>query len=272
MYASLFLTGGDLITVLTAYFDESYNHRTQKNPDDPLVYTVGCWLSTAQKWLLFGKKWRFALNKAGVDFFHMTDFEARRGEYGLWSNSKRISVLKELHRVIKDHVVFGCSSSVVCADFDAVITTLPQYTHYFGKSYYEFNARVCMHKLKDWFKEKDYDGTVDYVFADLAGQGAALDRMFREALNHPEVKKRFRLSGMWAKGRMREVVQIQAADVVTYELNKRVVDELKAGQTGERHIRKSLENLHLSKNFAPLYFNREEMERMAVESFTGLAI
>ncbi len=104
--------------MLTAYFDESYNHRTEKYPNEPLVYTVGCWLSTAQKWLLFEKKWRLALKKAGVEFFHMTDFEARRGEYGFWSNSKRISVLKELHRIIDKHTIFGCSSSVNCADYN----------------------------------------------------------------------------------------------------------------------------------------------------------
>lgn len=257
--------------MLTAYFDESYNHRTEKNPDDPLVYTVACWVSTAQKWLLFEKKWRFALNRAGVGFFHMTDFEARRGEYGLWPKSRRVSVLKELHRIINDHVIFGCSSSVVRADYDAVIATLPQYAHYFGKSYYDFNVRVCMHKLKDWYKDKSYDGEVRYVFADMAKQGAALDRIFHEVSGHPEAKKRFRLNGTWAKGVMREVVQLQAADVVAYEINKRVVDEVKAGRTGERHIRKSLDNMRLSKKFAPLYFNSKDMRKWIIGSFTGLA-
>lgn len=256
--------------MLTAYFDESYNHRTKKCPNEPLVYTVGCWLSTAQKWLLFEKKWRLALRKAGVQFFHMTDFEARRGEYEFWSNSKRIRVLKELHSIIDKHTIFGFSSSVNCADYDNLIAPTPRYADYFGRSYYDFDVRVCMRKLKDWCNQTGYNGTVQYVFADLAKQGRALDRIFREVLDHPEAKEWFRASGMWTKGLMRDVVQLQAADVVTYELNKRIVDEIKAGKSGQRHIRKSLENMHLSKKFAPLYFNREDMMRWIISSFTGL--
>lgn len=260
------------MAVLTAYFDESYNHRTEKYPNEPLVYTVGCWLSSEQKWLLFGKKWRLALKKAGLEFFHMTEFEARRGEYEFLSNSRRVSVLKELHRIIDKHTIFGCSSSVNCADYDELIAPTPRYADYFGRSYYDFNVRVCMHKLKDWCNQTGYNGTIHYVFADLAKQGSALDRMFQEVLNHPELKKQFRANGTWSKGLMKDVVQLQAADVVTYELNKRAVDELKAGETGQRHIRKSLENMHLSKKFAPLYFNREEMTRWIVTSFTGLRL
>lgn len=258
--------------MLTAYFDESYNHRTEKYPDEPLVYTVACWLSSEQKWLLFGKKWRLALRKAGIEFFHMTDFEARRGEYGGWPNSKRVRVLKELHHIIDKHTVLGCASSVNCADHDDLIAPVPRYAEYFGRSYYDFDVRVCMHKLKDWCNRTGYDGTINYVFADLAKQGGALDRVFREVLNDPELKKRFAVRGAWAKGLMRDTVQLQAADVVAYELNKRAVDEIKAGKTGQRHIRKSLENMHLSKKFAPLYFNKEEMTKWIVSTFTGLRL
>lgn len=256
--------------MLTVYFDEAYNHHTEKNPDDPLVYTVGCWLSTSQRWLLFGKKWRFALKLAGIEFFHMTEFESRRGAYESWSNSKRIRILKDLHRIIDKHTIWGCSSSVNRADYDDLIATTPDFANYFGKNEYDFNVRVCMHKLKDWYAQQGYDGTVQYVFADLAKQGGALNRIFQEILRSPELKKRFRVDGMWTKGLMREVVQLQAADVVTYEINKRVVNELKAGNTGQRHIRKSLENMHLSRKFAPLYFNRDEMNKWIVKSFTGL--
>lgn len=271
---SLFLFTGDLRAVLTAYFDESYNHRTEKYPNEPLVYTVACWLSTGQKWLLFEKKWRLALKTAGIEFFHMTDFEARRGAYESWSNSKRISLLKGLHSIIDKYTIFGFASSVNCADYDELIAPVPRYADYFGRNYYEFDARVCMLKLKDWLKDwcnqTGYDGTVNYVFADVAKQGSGLDRMFKEVLSDPELKTRFGVSGKWTKGLMRDVVQLQAADVVAYELNKRAVDEIKVGKTGQRHIRKSLENMRLSKKFAPLYFNREQMTKWIVSSFTGL--
>lgn len=261
----------DSTSVLTAYFDESYNHRTEKNPDEPLVYTVACWLSTAQKWLLFGKKWRFALSKYGLEFFHMTDYEARRGEYGFWPESKRIGALKEFHCIMDKHTIFGCSPSVICADYDALIEPVPRYADYFGRTYYDFDVRVCMHKLKDWCNAHGYGGTVQYVFAGMAKQGSALDRMFREVLKEPEIKSRFRASGTWTKGLMREVVQLQAADIVAYEINKRVVNELNARKTGERKIRKSLDNMHLTRKFEPLYFDAAEITRWINKSFGGVA-
>jgi hypothetical protein len=41
--------------------------------------------------------------------------------------------------------------------------------------------------------------------------------------------------------------------------------------TGVRHSGTSLENMHLSKKFAHLYFNREEMTKWVVASFKGVA-
>jgi len=58
--------------MFAAYFDESYSH-----PPTPLVYTVAGYVSTVQEWKRFQKEWRRELGRAGVDFFHMTTYEAR---------------------------------------------------------------------------------------------------------------------------------------------------------------------------------------------------
>lgn len=44
---------------------------------------------------------------------------------------------------------------------------------------------------------------------------------------------------------MKEVVQLQAADVIAYELNKRAVNSVTGGR---QFVRKSLDNLRLSHN------------------------
>lgn len=253
--------------MLTAYFDESYNHRTEKNPDDPLIYTVACWLSTAQKWLLFVKKWRFVLNKAGIEHFHMTDFEARKREFETWSDSKRISVLRELHQVINDHVIFGCSSSLNCGDYDELIGSTPILQRYFGRDYYEFNVRVCIKDLNDWCDQRNDHDSILYVFANLQKQSSMLTSLFRDMTSSDALKKQYRTTGQWTQGSMREVVQLQAADIVAYELNKRAVNS--AGK-GPKFIRKSLENLHLSKIWRPRYFDRDELSKWTISAFTGL--
>src|SRR5688572_5630788 len=98
MCASLFLSNDSLIAMLTVYLDESYNQRTVKNPDDPLAYTVGCWVSTVGQWKKFNKKWRAAMHSAGLEWFHMSEYESRLHEYDSWSELKRVQVLKKLHR------------------------------------------------------------------------------------------------------------------------------------------------------------------------------
>lgn len=42
---------------LCAYFDESYNQRTKKEPSVPLIYTVGGYISSVQQWKVFQKEW-----------------------------------------------------------------------------------------------------------------------------------------------------------------------------------------------------------------------
>jgi hypothetical protein len=251
--------------MLTAYFDESYNHRTEKNRYDPLIYSVGCWLSTAERWKRFGKKWRAALASAGVESFHMKDYESRRGEYEHWSELKRVGVLRRLHRIMKEHAMYGCSVSLNRGDYDEII--LDDLKPFFGKTYYGFAALGCLEQLNAWCDGQGLEGLIHYVFADLAKQGADLDRIFRTALNNPSAKKQLRLRGMWSKGLMWEVVQLQAADIIAYEINKRAVND--AGM-GEPFLRKSLANLHLHENFDAKYYGRDELNKLVSDYRRGV--
>ena len=50
---------------------------------------------------------------------------------------------------------------------------------------------------------------------------------------------------------MKEVPQLQAADIIAYEFNKRAVNEI---SPDENYIRKSLDNLDFEGNCTPLYY------------------
>jgi hypothetical protein len=262
MCAALHLSDDDLVAVLAAYFDESYNHRTPKNPGDPLVFTVACWLAPVQEWKQFGRKWESTLKTAGLsEGFHMNEYENRRGEYSDWSNLKRVGYLKTLHRIMKDHVLFGCSFSADREAFDEVIT--PDVRRAFvAKTCYGFGVFSCLDELSGWCSNNGYeDETIHCVFAHMKGQGGDLDAIFNYALKRPEVKKALKLNGMWTKGMASDVPQLQAADIVAYEVNKRIVN---AFGGGEQFIRKSLENLHLGygNRFYAGYYSRGQMRQM----------
>ena len=55
------------------YYDESGEH----GPDGhPLNMTIGGCFSSLDRWQLFDAEWKEALGAEGLDYFHMTDFEA----------------------------------------------------------------------------------------------------------------------------------------------------------------------------------------------------
>lgn len=241
--------------MLVAYLDESYNHRTEKNPNDPLIYTVAGCLSTIEKWSRFGKQWKSALKSRGLDHFHMAKFESRIGEYADWSEQTRHGFFRRLKRIIKENTLYNVTLSVNCADYDELITG--EMRTEWGKTYYGFDVRVLMKTFSEWADENDYHGTIHYVFAEVKGQGGELDRIFTRCLKNPEVKSQYRLGGMWSKGLMRDVVQLQAPDIFAYELNKRAVNHF---GTGKKRVRKALDLFQYERDrLAPLYISRKEI-------------
>ena len=73
-----------VITKYTAYFDAS------GHPDDSKVMYVAGFVAPEVKWRKFETAWLALLEKYDIEPpFHCTEFEARRGEYGKWSNERR---------------------------------------------------------------------------------------------------------------------------------------------------------------------------------------
>jgi hypothetical protein len=224
-------------------------------------------LSTFGQWKKFKRKWEPELRIAGVDWFHMSAYESRLSEYRDWPDAKRIGVLKRLHRIIKDHTMHGVTVSVNCAAYDKIMT--PEWKAIYGKTYYGFDVRMIMKYLAEWADEENIPGPIHYVFAELRGQGNELDKIFRYLLKEPNTKKWFRLTGMWSKGLMRDVVQLQAADIIAYELNKRTVNEI---GINPRFVRSSLNNLGrglYQSRLAPLYFGESELLKLQRETLKG---
>jgi hypothetical protein len=254
--------------VLEAYFDESYSHRTNEKPNEPLVGTVACWLSTVELWKKFGKRWRRALREFEIDNFHMKDYEARQGSYRTWSNEERIHRLKQLHRIMRDQTIYGCSMSINLEDYGSKILSVPEFARWFGRSWYAYGVRGCIKKLAVWCDQSSYgvSNSISYVFGDGPKQGSELDRLFKEMLKVPDEKRRYRVSDPWVKGIMKETVQLQAADVIAYELNKRAVNSISGGK---QFVRKSLDNLHLSVNFSAEYFDQDSFMHQINNAYGG---
>jgi hypothetical protein len=112
--------------------------------------------------------------------------------------------------------------------------------------------------IADWCKRNGLNEPIHYVFSNVSKQAGVLDPIFEKMLSSTDLKSRYRLSGMWTKGLMREVVQLQAADIIAYEGNKRAANHL---GPGTKVFRKSLLNLRLTDElkFDPMFFGRDEL-------------
>lgn len=229
--------------MLTAYFDESYSH-----PPTPRVYTVAGYVSTVDEWRKFQKEWRRELGIAGVvDFFHMTQFEARVKDaegnlhgisgYKDWDTEKRVKVLKRLHRTIHRRVLIGVAASVVVDDYDELITH--DLRPGFGDPH-EFAVVACLKHIRQWGKENGYSEPINYVFESGSDRQNVVDRTFHHAYLDEEKRREYRI-GSWIFANKRDSNPLQAADILAYECMKEVSRRFDTGNT--RPVRRSMENL-----------------------------
>jgi hypothetical protein len=92
--------------MLSAYFDESGEHDTQTGHLKKL--TLGGSIAKTETWDLLSEKWNRILKDFGIECFHMTDFEANRGQFEGWDKTqeRRVALLKALLDLCCEHIHF----------------------------------------------------------------------------------------------------------------------------------------------------------------------
>ena len=86
-----------MANLYTVYFDESGTH------DDSEAAVVAGFVSNATKWEAFSQNWQQVLNESGLDYFHMSEFENRRGDFDGWTEERKRELLGKLLPVIHEH-------------------------------------------------------------------------------------------------------------------------------------------------------------------------
>jgi hypothetical protein len=67
---------------VTAFFDESGHSASTR------VVAMGGAIAGPKQWKSVRESWQSTLEKFGVEVFHMTDFENRRGEFRDWDENR----------------------------------------------------------------------------------------------------------------------------------------------------------------------------------------
>jgi hypothetical protein len=245
-----------LIFMLTVYFDESYNHLTDKEPKIPLVYTVGGYLSTVQQWIAFESEWSEVLKKENIPYFHMADFESGFSYYKGWSKEKRIRFLQKLHEIIHKYVLKGFVASIVLSDYDKL--TAEQKEIVFGEPHM-CALFTCMKKIVTMCDDLNLYEPIAFVFENSAYNGQIIDAFDKIP---DDEKQRYRVGTVSFAGK--EVVPLQASDILSYEVMKglvRIVDE-----NNSRKPRASILNLAAPRIDEWYYLDKEEFEKVLVNA------
>jgi hypothetical protein len=216
--------------MVIAYFDESYSH-----PPAPVVYTVAGYIAEAERWQIFTRRWQAILDKDNLPPFSMKDYDNPHSKnYGSWDKERKTAFLLELHKIIKDTYIKSFSTSILQEDYDALAVEA-QFA--FGKPH-SMAATNCLKLISEWADKKNLQEPISYVFEKGSGDDKTLNYLYNTILDE-EIQKRYRIKKLDFD--TKKLQPLQAADMVAYETRK---------ETGrryfspERHIRKSMKNLH----------------------------
>jgi hypothetical protein len=248
------------MTMWTGYFDESGIDEKSK------TFCIGGFIAQDSDWLDLIRVWLRALNNAGATAFHMTDFEARRGEFRDWDRKKRFDVFDELVSIVLSYDVYGLGGGTVRDDYQKLIVDSDFITvrklkpEWWKQPYLMVFQQVIVEAANaiDHFRSQE---RIAFVFDHQAQFKARAETVYAELQEQADWPRHRRLGSLQFVIK-NEAVALQVADLMVYEIRKRLDHKLFAP---ERDIRKSMGRLQ-SRLFNPHYFDHAGL-RAFIASF-----
>ena len=190
------------------------------NPHDQEFLVVAGFISSADSWIEFDKKWRQRLAEDDLTYFHMVDFAASQEEFKHgWKNNepRRRKLLADLMEIIRPHA-FRRFANVI--EIKTLEENLPEEKlKEYNLNAYALCAMTCVAQVMRWCKTQPAPQfhNVRFVFEDGdLGKGNLMQR-FKEDLDmRPsfEPKK----DKMTEHGIIPAFTPLQAADFFAYEV------------------------------------------------------
>lgn len=245
--------GKRLMAMFTVYFDESGTHSESK------AVVVAGYIATVEQWDEFEREWRAMLDAEHLTMFHRKDLENFRGEfqekYG-WDPTRRERVVKLAQGIIKRRVNVGFCSAVLKRDYDEIVTG--EMRKYYGRHYYTFCINDALRLVSNWIRKFSRTDPIHYVFEAGAEGRGEVDARFEEINSDEKLRDLYKLAS-WTFADKRNLVQLQAADVIAYETFKQMDNRIVEG--AKRKVRKSLEDLLKSTHMSN-YWDKENLMKI----------
>jgi hypothetical protein len=192
-----------------AYFDESGCH------DGSRVLAVGGYLIRADRAARMERKWKAALKRYGLPYFHMVECAHGSGAFALLSKTSRIRVQTRMIELIKKHTALGFVTIVNPKRFEQVEPLPDPYT---------FSVNACLMGICAWFTDKP-DSEIDFVFEAGHRNGKKADQHLMQHKNsRDEDISRYYRSHRFAN--KHDACLLQAADLLVWQSAKFMRDKV----------------------------------------------
>ncbi len=247
----LFTKESDLFAMLAVYLDDSGT-----SPTDPVAVVAG-YLATEKMWNEFEKRWTVLLSKYNIKILHRADLESYKGEFKNWDEQRRVEFLKKAHAIIRRCTYTAVGSSLVKSDYDLIIKN-HEILRRFG--IFSWCAQGALSGVRMWCDSRNVNSPIQYVF-EAGTEGSSQFANLLESYYRDDNCRADNRIGGWSF-LPKQVIPLQAADVVAYEFFRYVKNEVVDNK--RRRIRLSLIDLFRPPQNPMLvrHFNRKAFENM----------
>ena len=202
---------------LTAYLDESGTH------GDSAAVSVAGYLSTPDRWVEFSREWTDVRERFHIPFFHMTDFANSAKQFAGWDEEMKRERLPLFLNVINKYTIASVGFVLPRVAFDYLISH--DTADYMGGPYGLLAAKVFM-EVGTMMCLTGVRGRVMYYYEDGAEGKGQVERLAHALQASPTNRERHRFLDLEFKDKV-DFAPLQAADILAYELYRRVDEQLK---------------------------------------------
>jgi len=194
---------------------------------------VGGFVSTADEWREFDRKWRIALDENELEYFRMAEFahSTDQFEHG-WKGDeqKRRNFLNRLLLIIREHAKYWMAACVLKRDYNRVDADYELHERTYP---FTLCAKACVDGANAWYHANHREDGIEYIFEFGDDHFDQLKQMVEKELGIVPIERR-----------KRDATPCQAADFAAYEILKAYrLLELETDKLFERY-RESFKLLH----------------------------
>lgn len=192
---------------LTCYYDAA------GHPKGKHALVVGGYVAAVPAWLRFEREWKRALNKAGIDVFHMADFMARKGKFENWKgrDHEQARLLLKLVQITNKHARISFSTIILLDAWESVNKTYALREAHCTP--YALCGFFTILRTAGWLWRRDRRFKAELIFEDGDLNKGDLIWMIDRFTGH---KKKI-LGGLFPTFKGKELSPLQAADFVAWE-------------------------------------------------------